>query len=119
MNEDLSKKGSFKSVNGNDTGKNPADNGISEQELLKFISRIIACGTEGNIMNALEELEGILSNEGANLSTITLVRDAVKAAPELASLGTEKKNKDVTRDEFGKALREARERIRREEAYRC
>ncbi|MCR5324919.1 MAG: hypothetical protein K6E85_16805 [Lachnospiraceae bacterium] len=91
---------------------------ISEAELNKFISRIIACGIEENIAISLRELQEILRREGAGVQLIELLEDLRKASPEMAKLGRSIKQ-DVTSDDLAKAIRESRDRIRREESFRC
>ncbi len=114
-------------ISGNDN-KNEKDNKnanavkndiFSKQNLLRFISRIIGSGIEDNIRSSLSELNGILRDEGADLSLLMLLHDVILASREMAELGESKDNSDVTDDELGKAIRKSRERIRREEAFRC
>ena len=95
------------------------DNTFTEQDLKRFISRIIACGIEKNIRNSLSELGSILQNEGVDFELQTLLHDVILASQEMAELGKSKGNTDITDEELGKALRESRERIRREESFRC
>ena len=94
------------------------NNIISEAELNKFISRIIACGIEENIAVSIQELKQILEREGAGLQLVELLEDLRKASPEMAKLGKSIKQ-DVSSDDLAKAIRESRDRIRREESFRC
>ncbi|MCR5332366.1 MAG: hypothetical protein K6E62_14465 [Lachnospiraceae bacterium] len=92
---------------------------VSAQEVMRFISRIIASGNTENIRLSLDELGKILGREGASTGVMQLIDDACDACPELAELGNVKKGADITSDELGTVLRESRERIRREQSYRC
>lgn len=109
--------------NQNEKGKNNAAEGkndiFTEQDLMRFISRIIGCGIEKNIRIALSELSEILRNEGVDYSMLTLLHDTILASQELAEFGETNNNSDITEDELGKAIRKSRERIRREESFRC
>ena len=92
---------------------------MTEQELLKFISRIIACGDETSISYALRELKDILEREGVEQALLDKIEDAARASREMADLGKDKRGADILPDELGKAIRDGRERIRRMEAMRC
>lgn len=101
--------------NENDDTKNEV---LTEEELLRFISRIIACGNRWSIEAALGELKSILEREGADVSMSATLEELAKASPELADLGKNTR-KNVTGQQLGEVLREYRERIRREQEFRC
>ena len=92
---------------------------MDEKELLAFISGIIANGNERKVQLSLTELLGILERADVEERLLAIVRDLIDTAREAASLGASKKGKDVTMEELGKSIRDGRERIRREEAFRC
>ena len=91
---------------------------MTEQELLKFISRIIACGDPTSIGHALKELKAILEREGVDPKLLELLKDLADANREAADLGKRKNGAEVNMGEIGKAIRDGRERIQRE-AFRC
>ena len=99
--------------------KNLGEYIMNEQELLAFISGIIANGSEQKVQLSLMELRNILERSGVEERLLTIVKDLIDTAREAAVLGASKKGKDVTMEELGKIIREGRERIRREEAFRC
>ena len=86
---------------------------MSEKELLQFISRIIACGESKNISLSLAELRQILEREEADPELLKTIEEAIEASPELSEIGKTKFGADITKKEFGKAIRDAYERRRR------
>ena len=92
---------------------------MDRQELLRFISKIIANSEAKTVECSLNELAGILRNAGEDESLIQLTEDTAKAWVEAHELGSRKKGREITEDELGRVIREGRERIKRQEAFRC
>lgn len=92
---------------------------MTENELLEFVSRIIASGREENIKYSVLELKKILEREGESSRLIDLIDGLDIAAPEAAELGEKSRGRAVTWNEIGRAIREGRERERRRMEYRC
>ena len=91
---------------------------MTEEELLAFISRIIASGTQRSINLTLWELMRILERDEADEKYIKLVGDLCDAAFEMSNLGKRKNGDVVSMDELATALREYRDRKERE-SRRC
>ena len=92
---------------------------ISEKDLIRFISRIVESGRRENINESLGEIRHILEREGASFEIMQLIDDTISADIEVTALGKAKKGSDISSGELAKAIRESRERIRREESFRC
>ena len=104
---------------------------MDENEFLRFVSRIIACGNETSVNLALKELKCIVGGSGLSQRLNDTLDGLIETSREAAGLGNmkQKKNRDkndarftgveLSMEELGKAIREGRERIRREKEYRC
>ena len=98
---------------------------MNEAEFRAFVTRLVLCGDRTSVRNSLTELMCILIREDAEDYLIDLVKELIEVDHEMAELGKNLKNRldkngeDVTMEELGKAIREGRERIRREAAFRC
>jgi hypothetical protein len=91
---------------------------MTEEELLAFISRIIASGAPDNIRLTLLELRRILERDEADEKYIKLLDDLGDAYYEMSKLGKRKSGDAVSMDELATALREYRDRKERE-SRRC
>ena len=98
---------------------------MNEAEFRAFVTRLVLCGDRTSVRNSLTELMCILIREDAEYYLIDLVKELIEVDHEMAELGKnlkkrlDKNGEDVTMEELGKAIREGRERIRREAAFRC
>ena len=92
---------------------------MDRQELLAFISKIIAAGEGRTVECSLKELVYILEREEEDESIVQLAKDTAEAWLEAYELGKKKRGAEVTEDEIGRVIREGRERKRRQEAFRC
>lgn len=92
---------------------------MTQEEILKFIDQIIASGESESVRLSLTELAKILERNNEPKPLVEQVEDLAKAYVEATELGNQKNGAPVTSEEIGKAIREGRERIKRQEAYRC
>ena len=104
---------------------------MDENEFLRFVSRIIACGNETSINMALKELKSIVGQSELSQNLNETLDGLIETSREVAELGNtkQKKNRDkndarftgveISMEELGKVIREGRERIRRQREYRC
>ena len=92
---------------------------MDRQELLRFISKIIASSEGRTVECSLRELASIIERAGEDESLVRLAEDTADAWLEAYDLGKKKKGGEITEVELGRIIREGRERISRREASRC
>ena len=103
---------------------------MDEQEFLRFVSRIIACGNEESVRLALTQLEEIVVRDNFPLRLLDVLEGLIETSREAAMLGNEKQKTrgkgeprytgvELSMEELGKVIRQGRERIRREREFRC
>jgi len=98
---------------------------MNEAEFRAFVTRLILCGNRNSVRYSITELMNILIQEDAEDYLIELAKELAEVDLEMAELGKQLQKRidmnqeDVTMAELGKAIREGRERIRREAEFRC